>query len=46
MAIFISDETDFKTMIIVKGKRYSAIIKWSNPQEDIILHVYTSKNRS
>ena len=33
MAIFISDEMDFKTMIAVKDKRYSAITKWSNPHE-------------
>lgn len=46
MAIFISDEMDFKTMIAVKDKRYSAITKWSNPHEDIILQVKTSKNRS
>lgn len=46
MAIFISDEMDVKTMIAVKNKRYSAITKCTNPQEDIILQVKTSKNRS
>lgn len=46
MAIFISDEMDFKKKIAVKNKRYSAITKCSNPQEDIILQVKTSKNRS
>lgn len=46
MAIFISDEMDFKTIIAVKDKRHPAIRKWSNPQEGTILQVKTSKNRS
>lgn len=46
MAIFISDEMDFKTIIAVKDKRHPAIRKWSNPQEGTILQVKTPKNRS